>query len=530
MAVSFGAGTVVFLIVVLVAAVYYNRHKVVRRRPAQRQQQQQQPHMNPLQEITDIMGGVPFHMPVEALLRQPPPRYTSQQDLRSIVTSQINRAFVNDDDLPPPMYSSKVDLTDQSVISVRERPPLYRSHQSLVSVETLNRQNMLEAEQTRETYVDGARSLNASFEEPEALPDARRARTLNDYRSRRRRTCGRVGHRRRTSTMFSLVQALKRRVSQVQPSSQASDTSDRPAEQQQQQTTNSAEGDNEAQFFHVTPRALVRQYERAARNQRREEPVSPWNGSAVEPEVATSGVTEMPVNPNARNATKRKRRVNRQYRNLSARLTEIACTNDTAATGSHGASVTEVTCTNDTAAAGSHGAGATESPFAPVRFHPLDRRGWQQFTADSSRAAPEDVTAAQAAGSLPQTHACINETRRASGSASQTHRKRANTVSHCTQTNGHADFSSGQAARVTNDANDMITEHRRLSNNADDVALHRHVRPEQAMKELSAGELLQDFADIWHNRHNQHMTSSSSSSSPEALDATARTQQRTARQ
>ena len=219
----------------------------------------------------------------------------------------------------------------------------------------------------------------------------------------------------------------------------------------------------------------------------------------------------MPVNPNARNATKRKRRVNRQYRNLSARLTEIACTNDTAATGSHGA-------------------GVTESPFAPVRFHPLDRRGWQQSTADSSRAAPGDVTAAQAAGSLPQTHACINETRRASGSASQRHRKRANTVSHCTQTNGHADVSSGQAARVTNDANDMITEHRRLSNNADDVALHRHVRPEQAMKELSAGELLQDFADIWHNRHSQHMTSPSPSSSPEALDATARTQQRTARQ
>ena len=126
MAISFGAGTVLLLLVILVVAVYYHRHKL-RSPPAPT------PHMNPLQEITDIMGGVPYHMPVEALLRQPPPRYTSQQDLRRTVTSQINRAFVNDDDLPPPMYSSKVDLTDHPVINTRERPPLYRSHQNLAT-------------------------------------------------------------------------------------------------------------------------------------------------------------------------------------------------------------------------------------------------------------------------------------------------------------------------------------------------------------------------------------------------------------
>ena len=70
------------------------------------------------------------HLPQEALLREPPPRYTSQQDL---TLAHVNMAY-RDDELgrPPPYYSSQADLCSVSSLGTGvEAPPAYTSHVSI---------------------------------------------------------------------------------------------------------------------------------------------------------------------------------------------------------------------------------------------------------------------------------------------------------------------------------------------------------------------------------------------------------------
>ena len=83
--------------------------------------------------ILESVSGLPFNFPREALLRQPPPRYTSQQDL-SFVISHVNAGFHDDEVMrPPPCYSSNPDLSSvvpHLPVNV-EPPPSYSSQLDL---------------------------------------------------------------------------------------------------------------------------------------------------------------------------------------------------------------------------------------------------------------------------------------------------------------------------------------------------------------------------------------------------------------
>ena len=95
---------------------------------------------DPVQEITDIMGSVPYHMPREALLRLPPPQYTSRTNLTdSVQHVQENPGFIVDERqnpaMPPPLYTSQPDLAfTVNQAHVSDLPPAYSSRTDLEEV------------------------------------------------------------------------------------------------------------------------------------------------------------------------------------------------------------------------------------------------------------------------------------------------------------------------------------------------------------------------------------------------------------
>ncbi len=90
-------------------------------------QEQRRRYVNELLRHNALLSN---HLPQEALLREPPPRYTSQQDL---TLAHVNMAY-RDDELgrPPPYYSSQADLCSVSSLGTGvEAPPAYTSHVSI---------------------------------------------------------------------------------------------------------------------------------------------------------------------------------------------------------------------------------------------------------------------------------------------------------------------------------------------------------------------------------------------------------------
>lgn len=101
--------------------------------------------------ITQVVGPggrLPYNLPREALLREPPPRYTSHQDINNHL-SIINPGFCDDDTShsgsnqngcfivsqmlhAPPVYCSNPNMCNTSLCSVDcEPPPSYSSRQDL---------------------------------------------------------------------------------------------------------------------------------------------------------------------------------------------------------------------------------------------------------------------------------------------------------------------------------------------------------------------------------------------------------------
>ena len=180
------------------------------------------------------MGSVPVHMPMEAIMRTPPPRYTSQPSL----TSHLNRAF-EADDRPPPLYSSKNEVSEDPPII--EPPPRYRSAQSLHSTDSLQRNNQ------RNAMTSPA--LNSSFE-------STTSDVIAPNRFHRRRRAVVRSRRRELPMLHALRHAAQQHVTSAQ--------------QVRAPDAVSTVSENE-QFFHVrTPRAILRQNQRAAERRRRE--------------------------------------------------------------------------------------------------------------------------------------------------------------------------------------------------------------------------------------------------------------------
>ena len=206
------------------------------------------------------MGGVPFHMPMEALLRTPPPQYTSQSDLR-VLWSQVNRAFVEDEEnRPPPLYSSKNDLsTPDGAIAAngREPPPLYRSRLSL-NTNSLNRQYPNQPQQLRHHQAD---DLDTSRDSDviEAVSGSDQRRRIHNGRVARSRNVGRVCMR-EIPMLTNLTQLARRGLSHTRRSRNRRRRTSRG-------TSTTAQSDGE-QFFGAKPRAIIEQYRLAALNQR----------------------------------------------------------------------------------------------------------------------------------------------------------------------------------------------------------------------------------------------------------------------
>ena len=103
---------------------YYRRKLLTESEPAC-------PH-NHDDDVMEPIPGLPYNFPREALLREPPPRYTSQQDVNGTLY-HVNPGY-NDDEIyrAPPCYSSNSDLSGGlPIMGVIEPPPCYSSRQDL---------------------------------------------------------------------------------------------------------------------------------------------------------------------------------------------------------------------------------------------------------------------------------------------------------------------------------------------------------------------------------------------------------------
>ena len=107
------------LCVVMVATCICLYHKRKQTRRAQPNQ--------PSTTGGELPPGLSYHLPREALLREPPPRYTSTDNL-----AIVNPSYRDDDgDLPPPYYSANVGHRTHTPYGGLQPPPSYCSRTDL---------------------------------------------------------------------------------------------------------------------------------------------------------------------------------------------------------------------------------------------------------------------------------------------------------------------------------------------------------------------------------------------------------------
>ena len=230
-ALSFASAGFFLMLLALGTCLFYRYAKPLPQRSTQ--------VFNPrLREIRTVMGSLPLqHMPMESIMRTPPPRYTSQPSL----TSHWNGA-VEADDRPPPLYSSKNEVNEEA--PVIEPPPAYRSRQSLHSPDTIRSNNATNLQQSVTSP-----ELNTSFESTasEVIAPTRHHRRRRPIARSRRRELPMVHALRQTAIQHMTMTSRSRRV--VSPDA----------------LSNRSENE---QFFHVRPpRAIIRQNQRRQQQQ-----------------------------------------------------------------------------------------------------------------------------------------------------------------------------------------------------------------------------------------------------------------------